>query len=38
MEELFKMILNKMMDSVADEMEDCIVYDNEDEIRYKENE
>ena len=38
MEELFKMILNKMMESVDDEMEDCIVYDNEDEIRYKENE
>ena len=38
MEELFKMILNKMMESVADETEDCIVYDNEDEIRYKENE
>lgn len=38
MEELFKMILNKMMESVADEMEDYIVYDNEDEIRYKENE
>ena len=38
MEELFKMILNKMMESVADEMEDVLTYDNEDEIRYKENE
>ena len=38
MEELFKMILNKMMESVDDEMEDVLTYDNEDEIRYKENE
>ena len=38
MEELVKIILNKMMESVADEMEDCIIYSNEDEIRYKENE
>lgn len=38
MEELFKMILNKMMESVADEMEDVLVYDETDEIRYKENE
>lgn len=38
MEELVKIILNKMMESVADEMEDCIVYDDNDEIRYGENE
>ena len=38
MEELVKIILNKMMESVADEMEDYIIYSNEDEIRYGENE
>ena len=38
MEELLKMIAKEIMLSVADEMEDYIVYDNEDEIRYKENE
>ena len=38
MEELLKMIAKEIMLSVADEMEDCIVYDEEDEIRYKENE
>ena len=38
MRELLEMITKKMMLSVADEMEDYIVYDNEDEIRYKENE
>ena len=43
MEELFKMILNKMMESVADEMkdvltydEDTLIYDKSDEIIYKE--
>lgn len=43
MEELFKMILNKMMESVADEIEDVLtydedtlIYDKSDEIRYKE--
>ena len=38
MEELLKMIAKEIMLSVADEMEDYIVYDDEDEIRYKENE
>ena len=38
MEELLKMIAKEIMLSVADEMEDYIIYDNEDEIRYKENE
>lgn len=38
MEELLKMIAKKIMLSVADEMEDYVVYDDEDEIRYKENE
>lgn len=38
MRELLEMIAKEIMLSVADEMEDYIVYDNEDEIRYKENE
>lgn len=38
MKELLEMIAKEIMLSVADEMEDYIVYDNEDEIRYKENE
>ena len=38
MEELLKMIAKEIMLSVVDEMEDYIVYDDEDEIRYKENE
>ena len=38
MKELLEMIAKEIMLSVADEMEDCIVYDDEDEIRYKENE
>ena len=43
MKELLEMILNKMMLSVADEMEDVLtydedtlIYDKSDEIRYKE--
>ena len=38
MRELLEMIAKEIMLSVADEMEDYIVYDDEDEIRYKENE
>lgn len=38
MKELLELIAKEIMLSVADEMEDYIVYDNEDEIRYKENE
>ena len=38
MRELLELIAKEIMLSVADEMEDYIVYDNEDEIRYKENE
>ena len=39
MRELLEMIAKEIMLSVADEMEDYIVYDNdEDEIIYKENE
>lgn len=38
MRELLEMIAKEIMLSVSDEMEDYIVYDNEDEIRYKENE
>lgn len=43
MKELLEMILNKMMESVADEMEDVLtydkdtlIYDKSDEIIYKE--
>lgn len=38
MKELLELIAKEIMLSVADEMEDYIVYDDEDEIRYKENE
>lgn len=38
MKELLEMIAKEIMLSVVDEMEDYIIYNNEDEIRYKENE
>ena len=38
MKELLELIAKEIMLSVADEMEDYIIYNNEDEIRYKENE
>lgn len=38
MKELLELIAKEIMLSVADEMEDVLTYDEEDEIRYKENE